>query len=65
MDSVPKMISTKDLDFIKDMLQWNLIAGKKANHYLQHVQDEEVRTIICDVANMHLEHYNYILNFLR
>ncbi|MDD2489734.1 MAG: spore coat protein [Bacilli bacterium] len=65
MDKVPAMISTKDLDYIKDMLNWNLVAAKKANHYLSHVQDEEVKTIIENVALMHTNHYNFILNFLR
>ena len=65
MNKVPPMISSKDLDFIKDMLNWNFIACKKANHYLEYVQDEEVKTAIKEAADMHAEHYNYILGLLR
>ncbi|HHT38304.1 MAG TPA: spore coat protein [Mollicutes bacterium] len=65
MDTVPVMISSKDLDYIKDMLNWNFIAAKKANHYLQHIQDEEVATLIKEVSEMHKRHYDMLLNILQ
>ena len=65
MDNVPKMISAKDLDFIKDMLQWNLIACKKASHYEEEIQDEEIKEMINSTSNMHVDHYKYILDFLK
>ncbi len=65
MDNVPKMISSKDLDYIKDILNWNLIASKKGFHYLQHIKDEEVKTAIEETTNMHAEHYKKVLNILK
>jgi hypothetical protein len=65
MNKVPKMISCKDLDYIKDMLNWNFIAAKKANHYLEHIQDQEVGTLVREVAEMHKRHYNLLLNILK
>lgn len=65
MDTVPVMISCKDLDYIKDMLNWNLIAAKKATHYLEHIQDEEVKTLISQVSDMHKQHYNTLLDVLK
>jgi hypothetical protein len=65
MDSVPRIISTKDLDFIKDMLHWNLVASKKAFHYANEVQDTEVKTILMEAANIHARHYKLILNILE
>jgi hypothetical protein len=65
MNQVPKMISTKDLDYIKDMLSWNHIASKKAFHYLEHVQDEQVRNVLTEVTNMHTKHYKHILDLLK
>jgi rubrerythrin len=64
MNKVPAMISCKDLDYIKDMLNWNFIAAKKANHFLNHIQDEEVSTLIRQVAEMHKRHYDLLLNIL-
>lgn len=65
MNTVPTMISTKDLDYLKDMLNWNFIAAKKANHYLEHIEDEEVATIIGKVNEMHIQHYNLLLDILN
>ncbi len=65
MDKVPKMISTKDLDYIKDMLHWNLVASKKANHYLNYLQDQEAKELIKEASLRHAKHYQTILNFLR
>lgn len=65
MDQVPTMISSKDLDYIKDMLNWNFIIIKKANHYLEHIQDEEVAALIGKVVEMHRKQFNTILGFLQ
>ena len=65
MDKAPKMISTKDLDYIKDMLHWNLGASKKAMHYLNYIQDQEVKEALKEASIMHANHYKTILNFLR
>jgi hypothetical protein len=65
MDTVPVMISCKDLDYIKDMLNWNFIAAKKAKHYLEHIQDEDVKTQINQVCEMHQQHYNTLLGILK
>lgn len=65
MNTVPTMISGKDLDYIKDMLNWNFIAAKKAKHYLEHIQDEDVKTQIQKVYEMHKGHYNTLLSTLK
>lgn len=65
MDTVPMMISGKDLDYIKDMLNWNFIAAKKARHYLEHIQDSNVSTLISQVGNMHKQHYSTLLSILQ
>ncbi|MDD2469705.1 MAG: spore coat protein [Bacilli bacterium] len=65
MNTVPEMISTKDLDYIKDMLNWNFIAAKKANHYLEYIEDQEVAAIISQINEMHIQHYNILLDILN
>lgn len=64
MNTIPTMISGKDLDYIKDMLNWNFIAAKKARHYLGHINDAEVSQILEQVNEMHKKHYNQLLNIL-
>lgn len=64
MNKVPKMISTKDLDYLSDMLNWNYFTAKKCFNDAQCTNDEEIKKVLNDTANMHLEHYKYILNIL-
>lgn len=59
------MISGKDLDYIKDMLNWNFIAAKKTKSYLEHVNDADVNKIFNQVNEMHQKHYNTLLNILE
>jgi len=65
MNTVPTMISTKDLDYIKDMLNWNFIAAKKATHYLEHIQDADVKNLVSQISNMHKQHFTTLLNILN
>lgn len=65
MNEVPKMISTKDLSYIEDMIKWNLIMSKKANMYKDMVKDSELKTFLTDVAKMHTSHYKDLLKILE
>lgn len=65
MNNVPKMISSKDLDYISDMLNWNYYAAKECFHFAEEVQDEEIRNTLSDTGNMHIEHYKYLLSILK
>ena len=42
MKNVPKIISTKDLSYISDMLNWTHTISKKINHYTEIVEDNDV-----------------------
>ena len=39
MKTVPNIISTKDLSYIEDMLNWKFILIKKMNNYMNDIQD--------------------------
>lgn len=65
MDNVPKMISTKDLDYICDMLNWNLVACKKARYFANEVMQQDIANELQTIANMHQKHYNTLLNLLK
>lgn len=55
MEKVPNMISTKDLMYISDMFNWNLIAAKKFELFLNEVQDEKCTKILNDLCNTHYQ----------
>lgn len=64
MDKVPNMIYTKDLDYLNDMFNWHLIAGRKARFYSENIEDEEISQKLDDVYEMHKNICNKIANIL-
>lgn len=65
MDKVPQMISTKDLSYIADTLNWNLTISKKLYHFINEVNNQEILNELNKVKTMHHKHYNVILNLLQ
>jgi len=61
----PNMISTKDLSYLEDMMNWNLIAMKKAHFFATQVQDTDVQQMLDKVGNMYQQHYMQILSQLQ
>lgn len=65
MDTVPQIISTKDLAYLSDMFEWNCTAFKQINHFMNEVENEEVRELLGRFRNMHEEHLNFIVSILK
>jgi hypothetical protein len=65
MDNVPKMISTKDLDYLSDMLDWNFTVSKKVYHFTNETNDEDITNEMKKISQMHEQHYNTILKLLK
>lgn len=53
MDTVPTMISTKDLDYIYDMYSWNFNSCKEINHFINEVSDQEIVDLLKKCAKAH------------
>lgn len=64
-ETVPNMISGKDLDYLSDIYNWNFNACKLSNHFIGEVQDEEIKQLLIKVAQVHQEHCQAILNILE
>lgn len=65
MKSVPNIISTKDLSYIEDMLNWNFTLIKKINNYLFLVKDEGVKKELEKAKKELLNSYNSFLDYLE
>lgn len=65
MEQVPAIISTKDLSYLSDIFEWNFIAAKKALHYSNQVQNEELKRELDKVYKMHEKHLKKILEILN
>jgi len=65
MKSVPNVISTKDLSYLEDMLNWNYILIKKINNYINDVNDTGVKRILTKIKNSLLNDYKTILDYIK
>ena len=64
MNQPPNVVTTKDHLYMTDMLSWNLLAMKKANHWAGECQDQEVIAALEKAGQMHQRHYEKILSQL-
>lgn len=64
MNSVPQMISTKDLLYICDMFEWMITAAKKANHFSNEVQDAEIKEVLAQIVEVHAKHCQTLVDIL-
>lgn len=65
MKSVPNIISTKDLSYLEDMLNWNFVLIKKVNNYLNDIKDEDVVKCFEKAYKDLMNNYNDILSILE
>ena len=65
MKSVPNIISTKDLSYLEDMLNWNYVLIKKINNYISEVKDNDVKKLLEKCSKDLKKNYNDILNTLE
>lgn len=65
METVPQIISTKDLAYLSDMFEWNCNAFKQINHFINEVKDDEVKELLERLRNMHEDHLRFIISILK
>lgn len=64
MDTVPQIISTKDLAYISDMFEWNYNAYKEINHFIGEIKSEEIKELLESASSMHYNHLQYLMAIL-
>nr|WP_090775372.1 hypothetical protein [Shouchella lonarensis] len=65
MPEPPAIMTGKDLNYMNDMLAWNLNAMKKAHFFARHCQDADIKQAIEDAGHMHQHHYEQLLTHLH
>ena len=65
MKNVPKIISTKDLSYISDMLNWTHTISKKINHYTEIVEDNDVLKELENCNTLITNIYDKLLTTLK
>lgn len=61
---VPNIISGKDLDYLKDMFEWNSSAYKKAENCKDQVQDQEIKVMIEKAGELFSNNVTTVLSIL-
>lgn len=64
-EEVPSMISSKDLNYLSDIYDWNFNISKLADHFSKEVNDEEIKELLLKVKDVHREHAKFVLNILK
>lgn len=61
-----KNLSIKELNYINDILSWELLAAKKSFQYANQEQQSQSAhsQIFFDAANIHHQNYTVVLNYL-
>lgn len=65
MPTPPKMVSTKDLLYLKDMMAWQLLAIKRYHHFSQEVQNPTLKQMFGQLIDMHKTHYQTLLQYTQ
>lgn len=65
METVPKIITTKDLLYLADMFNWNMEAFKQIHHFETEVENEEIKELMHALAEMHYQHMEWIISILK
>ncbi|GGE07085.1 hypothetical protein GCM10011571_05390 [Marinithermofilum abyssi] len=58
-------LTTKELNYLKDALSWELLAMKKCHHYAQECQDPQLKQLIDRTGQLHQNHYQQLLQHLN
>ena len=63
-NAVPNIISSKDLDYLSDMFNWNYGAYKSSLNASNSVTDEELNNILLKASNIFHSNMSKVLNII-
>ena len=61
---VPNIITSKDLDYLSDMFEWNCAALKKTNESIGKVSSEDIKLVLEKGYDLFYNNLNLVLNIL-
>lgn len=61
----PRVITTKDLLYLKDAMSWELDAFKKFHFFAQHATNPQIKQALDKAGQMHQQHYQKLLTHLQ
>ena len=64
-NAVPNIISSKDLDYLSDMFNWNYGAYKSSLNASNSVTDEELNNLLLKASNIFHSNMSKVLNIIQ
>ena len=64
-NAVPSIISSKDLDYLSDMFNWNYGAYKSSLNASNSVTDEELNNLLLKTSNIFHSNMSKVLNIIQ
>ncbi len=61
----PQAITTKDLNYLKDALSWELLAFKKFHFLAQQTSNPQIKQALDQAGLMHQNHFQKLLTHLQ
>jgi len=58
-------LSTKEVNYLKDHLSWELMAAKKCYNYALEMQDQNYAKLLDDIGKIHQENFVDLLNYVN
>lgn len=60
-----RVLSEKELNYLKDHLSWELLAVKKFHHYADQMQDPGLKQLAHELGQKHQNRYQTLLNHVH
>lgn len=64
-NKVPNIITSKDLDYLSDMFNWNYGVYKSTVNAIGKVDDDDIKDILTSASEMFYKNMNTVLNILN
>jgi sulfur relay (sulfurtransferase) DsrC/TusE family protein len=61
----PRVITTKDLLYLKDAMSWELVAFKKFHFFAGQVTNPQIKQLLDKTGKMHQQHFQKLLTHLQ
>lgn len=58
-------LSTKEVNYLKDHLSWELAAAKRCYNSAQQSQDQKLSKLMDDIGRVHQENFVDLLNYVN
>jgi hypothetical protein len=57
-------LSTKEVNYIKDLLSWELLTSKKCFHYANQETNPAHKKVFADIAGIHQQNYLALTDYV-